>query len=108
MRLLHRLAIMAALVAAFVFLVPVLASLKASAQAVCLKADVLAEQAKRRWNEVPSAAGVVNGGQARVIVLSSRAGSFTLAILDARGGACVIMTGDGWSQVDIAPEERTP
>lgn len=72
-----------------------------SAQTVCMSGKTLFEEARRRFGEHVVGAGQIGGGTARLIVLASKGGSFTVATLDTKGNACVVAVGEGWEQAPL-------
>lgn len=81
----------AALVAAFLFVVP-------SAQAMlCGPADELLANLKDRYGETKAASGVTTSGALFVVMVNENTGTWTLVSVDAEGGVvCMLAAGDGW------------
>jgi hypothetical protein len=92
-------------------IVAVLAFIAASetrAQTACFSLSDLTKAARDKWTEHPAAAGVVANGVSRVVVFASERGTFTLAVVDQHGRACVVMTGDGWATINPPTVEANP
>ena len=74
----------------------------------CLEFDKLAKGLADKYHEVPAGSGITGQGSAALIVFASPAGAtWTVAILDQKGQACVVATGQDWLDV-IPPKEVVP
>lgn len=92
---------LAALVAAFVFLAP----LMAGAQSVtmmnatpCVPVAAL-PGLTAQYNEHPIGAGLSSDGKSLYYIIVSESGTFTLIRRDASGMACLIGGGNGWQVI---------
>lgn len=81
---------------------------RAMAQAFCTSGKTLLDEARRRFGEQLVGAGQINGGAARLMVLASKSGGFTVATLDPRGNACVLFVGESWEQAPLPGGQASP
>ena len=71
----------------------------AHSQAVCMTVKTLEDMAKRYGEEI-TGGGILSGSTARMVILTSPKGTFTLAVIDPTGKACVLYVGTDW-QADV-------
>lgn len=87
------------------FLMGLLLTVPAHAQEpVCMPWSIMKKIAKEKSHEEPTGGvGLVNS-QSVIAVLASPGGdTWTLVIVDAKGAACVVMSGTNWTPGDVRP-----
>lgn len=102
----RRLFAVAALVAAFVFLAPLMPRAQSITQmnaTPCVAAKDLPTMLKR-FEENPIGAGLSSDGTSLYYVVVSKSGTFTMIRRDANGMACLIGGGNSWQEIDLPPE----
>ena len=75
----------------------------------CDQRDDVLELLARKYQEVPVAAGVTNGGGGLVEVLTdARGDTWTIIVTTPQGLSCLVAAGEGWRTVQPVPlEPRT-
>ena len=72
---------------------------------VCLSREIISDRLENRHAETPQAAGLATNGQV-LEVFTSKNGSWTLVLTDAKGFSCVIASGDAWTTITPTRSSR--
>ena len=75
--------------------------------ALCMARESLTQALADRFGEAPSVMGLDAGGH-MIVIFAARSGTWTATSMSAQGEACVIDSGDGWTQNTQSQEAALP
>lgn len=73
----------------------------AAGEPMCGNYEALHTLLADQFDERPTSSGLADDGSIMQVFASSTAGTWTLVSVDPRGTACIVATGQGWSQETV-------
>lgn len=74
----------------------------------CGPIKTLRDNLKSKYNEVEMGGGIVNEQTVFVVFVSPDGATWTMAVMRADGGSCVIGSGENWFQSRIPGKDERP